>query len=67
MLAYAEYSQISQCRISAATAIICPMLHPQAVLRSSRANSFYKSGKTLLWVSTMCAQILGFSRVSATL
>jgi len=30
-------------------------------------NSFYKSAKTFLWVSTMCAQILGFSRVSAML
>ena len=26
-------------------------------------NSFYKFGKKLFWVSTMCAQILGFSRV----
>ena len=25
-------------------------------------NSFYKFGKKLFWVSTMCAQILGFSR-----
>ena len=28
---------------------------------------FYKCAKTFLWVSTMCSQILGFSRVSATL
>ena len=27
-------------------------------------NPFYKFGKKLLWVSTMCAQILWFSRVS---
>jgi len=27
-------------------------------------NSFYKFGKKNLWVSTMCAQILGFSRLS---
>jgi len=26
-------------------------------------NSFYKSGKEFFWVSTMCTQILGFSRV----
>jgi len=26
-------------------------------------NSFYKFRKKIFWVSTMCAQILGFSRV----
>jgi len=24
-------------------------------------NAFYKFGKKLFWVSTMCAQVLGFS------
>ena len=29
----------------------------------SEKNSYYKCNVTFLWVSTMCAQILGFSRV----
>jgi len=56
-LAYVEYSEISQCGISAGSAIICPTHKP------SCENSLYKFGKKLLWVSAMCAQILGFSRV----
>ena len=30
-------------------------------------NSFYKFRKKIFWVSTMCAQILGFSRVRVRL
>jgi len=35
---------------------------PQTPLTPRRKNSFYKFRKKLLWVSTMYAQILGFSR-----
>jgi len=33
------------------------------VTRLAEKKSFYKFRKKLFWVSTMCAQILGFSRV----
>jgi len=32
-------------------------------LRKSFPDSFYKFRKKIVWVSTMCAKILGFSRV----
>ena len=38
-----------------------PPTHPANAAHTE--NSFYKFGKNLFWVSTMCAQILGFSRV----
>jgi len=53
---------MSQRRILTGGAIICPT--HKLGLRSYGEISFINSGKNVLWVSTMCAQILGFSRVS---
>ena len=52
---------MSQPWISAGSAIIFPMHKPCYAPRAE--NSFYKFGKKLMWVSTICAQILRFSRV----
>jgi len=41
--------------------LFAPPTNPANAPRAE--NSFYKFGKKLFWVSTMCAQILGFSRV----
>jgi len=40
--------------------LFAPPTNPANVPRAE--NSFYKLRKKLLWVSSMCAQILGFSR-----
>ena len=40
--------------------LFAPPINPATAARAE--NSFYKFGKKLSWVSTMCAQILGFSR-----
>jgi len=43
---------------AAGNAIICPTHKPCYAPRAE--NPFYKFGKKLMWVSTICAQILGF-------
>jgi len=37
--------------------------HVVQLLAPPAENAFYQFGKNFFWVSTMCAQILGFSRV----
>jgi len=60
-----DESSASICLIAAGSAIICPTHIPCYAPRAE--NSFYKCDMTFLCVSTVCAQILGFSRISATL
>jgi len=45
--------------------LFAPPTHPATHV--AQKNSFYKFRKKLLWVSTICAQILGFSRVRVRL
>ena len=42
------------------------LLVEQILLRTSAKNSLYKSGKTFLWVSTTCVQILRLSNIRVT-
>ena len=44
--------------------LLAPPTNPANTPRAE--NSFYKFGKKIFWVTTMCAQILGFSRVRVT-
>ena len=41
--------------------LLAPSTNPANAPRTE--NSFYQFGKKIFWVSTMCAQILGFSGV----
>jgi len=62
-LAYAAYSEISQRGISAGSAIICPTHKPSNAPVALLSQKFLINSEKKLWVSTMCAQILVFSRV----
>jgi len=49
----------------AGSAIICPTHKP--CYAADAENSIYKFVTKLLWVSTICAQILGFTRARVRL
>jgi len=57
MLSTAESANVGFSQI---VQLFAPPTNPASAARTE--NSFYKFRKKLFWVSTMCAQILGFSR-----
>ena len=59
LLAYTEYRKSANVGFRPVVQLFAPPTNPANAARAE--NSFYKFGKKLLWVSTMCAQILRFS------
>jgi len=62
MLSRAESANV---RFSQVVQLFATPTNPANAPRAE--NSFYKFPKNFLWVSTMCTQILGFSRVRVRL
>ena len=58
MLTTAESANVAFAQV---VQLLAPPTNPATAPRAE--NSFYKFGKKIFWVSTMCAQILGFRRV----